>query len=196
MSARLISIIGAPASGKTTLASFLTANLPAELIEEDYQGNPFLAESYVGDESSRLASQLYFLMSRARQLSTAAWPGDGLLVSDYGFCQDAIYAKLRLEGDDLAMYQRVARTVDSAVKKPDVLIVLDATVESLLGRISSRGRDFETGMTRDFIEAMRAEHSAGFEDQADSILRIDTDEIDLRQGENCREIMSRLQEKL
>ena len=68
MSAALISIIGPPAVGKTTLAALLAAKLPAELIREDYAGNPFLADSYAGSEQARLPGQLYFLLSRVGQL--------------------------------------------------------------------------------------------------------------------------------
>ena len=45
MAATLISIIGPPASGKTTLAESLCADLEAELVREDYAGNAFLADS-------------------------------------------------------------------------------------------------------------------------------------------------------
>ncbi len=196
MSAKLISIIGPPASGKTTLGDYLAVHLPAELIKEDYEGNPFLAESYVGDASLRLASQLYFLMSRVKQLASADWPGDGLLVSDYGFCQDALYAKLRLGEDDYALYNRVAGSVAGAVKRPDVMIVLDASVESLLDRISARGRGYESAMNRQFLDSMRTEYSADWTDQANSVLRVDTDIVDLRQTGECAAILSQIREKL
>ncbi|RKY23662.1 MAG: deoxynucleoside kinase, partial [Planctomycetota bacterium] len=41
MAAKLISIIGPVAVGKTTLAECLAAQLPAEILYEDYAGNPF-----------------------------------------------------------------------------------------------------------------------------------------------------------
>ena len=96
MSAKLVSIIGPVASGKTLLAEKLSAELPAGLIREDYAGNPFLADSWAGQDDKLLAGQLYFLMSRVKQLALSAWPDDGTFVSDYGFCQDRIFAEIRL----------------------------------------------------------------------------------------------------
>ncbi len=196
MNAKLISIIGPPASGKTTLGDYLSAHFPARLIKEDYEGNPFLAESYVGDESLSLASQLFFLMSRVKQLASADWPSDGLLVSDYGFCQDALYAKLRLGQDDYALYNRVASAVAGAVKRPDVMIVLDASVESLLDRISARGRGYESAMSRQFLDAMRTEYSSDWTDRGTLVLRIDTDIVDLRLPRQCAAILSQIREIL
>ena len=196
MSARLVSIIGPPASGKTMLADYLSAELPAGMIKEDYEGNPFLAESYAGTESLRLPSQLYFLMSRVKQFAAADWPDEGLLVSDYGFCQDALYAKLRLSEDDYGLYQRVAAAVAGAVKAPDVMIVLDASVESLLDRISMRGRGYERSMSDQFLQSMRAEYLADWAAGGASVLRIDTDIIDLRLSRECAAILSQVREKL
>ena len=104
MSALLISIIGPPAVGKTTLADLLAGDLPADVIYEDFAGNPFLAASYTGQSISRLPAQMYYLISRLAQLRESTWPHAGTVVSDYGYCQDRIFASLRLSPDDLAQY--------------------------------------------------------------------------------------------
>ena len=77
MAAALISIIGPPASGKTTMAHWLAEALPGRLILEDYAGNPFLPGSYQGREELALPAQLYFLFSRVSQLNREAWAGQG-----------------------------------------------------------------------------------------------------------------------
>ena len=196
MSAKLVSIIGAPASGKTLLAERLAVELPAQLIREDYAGNPFLAESYAGSPEARLPSQLYFLMSRIRQLHKEGWAREGLFVSDYGFCQDAIFASQLLGESDLAVYRRVSKGAEDLVQSPNAVISLDASIESLLERIAERGRDFETSMTREFLELMRAEYSAIQTRVHCPVITIDTDAVDIRRREVRSELISELREKL
>lgn len=180
LTAKLISIIGPPAVGKTTLAEGLSAELPAQLLREDYAGNPFLGDSYVGGPEARLPSQLYFLMSRAKQLARATWPATGRVVSDYGYCQDRVFARERLDEEARGVYRRVARRVDPLVQSPDVVIALDAGVETLLRRIAERGRGFEAAMTGEFLARMREAYAAAEGELSCPVLRVDCDAADLR----------------
>ena len=196
MTAKLISIIGPPASGKTTLARYLSQNIPASLIKEDYTGNPFLEESFLGDESYRLPSQLYFLMSRAKQLIDNRFTGEGVLyVSDYGFCQDRMYAKLRLCGEDFKLYRRVADAVSASIKPPDLLIALETSIDSLLMRIEARARDYERQLTANFLQAMRSEHLEAVRESKSEVMKIDTDKVDLRVDCQCAKILSQIRKK-
>lgn len=158
MGATLVSIIGPPAAGKTTLAEYLREALPARLLREDYRSNPFLAESFRGSEGLALPSQLYFLFRRVGQLSSAAWPEEGLVVSDYGFCQDRLYARIKLSEGDLHLYERLRRRIEHLVTPPRVVIHLDASTATLLQRIRQRRRDFESFYTPDYLERLRRAH--------------------------------------
>lgn len=158
MRAKLISIIGPVAVGKTTLADVLHRELPAEVLYEDYEGNPFLAESFQGFEELSLPSQLYFLITRIKQLSIATWPGEGLVVSDYGFCQDRMYAEIKLNDDDRLVYEHLCRQVEYLVTPPRVLVYLDASVETLKHRIDHRDRAFESAYTVDYLDRLRQAH--------------------------------------
>jgi len=185
LSAKLISVIGPPASGKTTLAEHLAAELPAGMIREDYEGNPFLADSYVGPDEARLPAQLWYLLSRVRQLSAASWPADGLLVSDYGFCQDRIYALARLSAEEIGAYEAVHERLARRVHGPELLIALDASPQTLLDRIARRGRDFEKVMTADFLSAMRRAYNGVVASASCGVLTVNCDEVDFHQA-GCR----------
>lgn len=185
MAARLISIIGAPATGKTTLAERLCEELPALLIREDFAGNPFLAQSYEGDPEAGLPGQLYFLMSRFHQLHVGHWPGEGIRVSDYGFCQDRIFARVRLGEDDYRLYGRLAGRLEGLVHPPDVLVHLDAAPGILMERIARRGRGFEKVMDAEFLETMRRAYAEAVAAWRGPVLRVDCAATDLRES-NCR----------
>lgn len=196
MSAKLISVVGPPASGKTFLAERLAAELPAELIREDYAGNPFLPESYIGSPDARLPGQLYFLMSRVKQLFAGCWAEEGVFVSDYGFCQDGIFARQRLSESDYEIYRRVAHPLSKMIHPPDVLICLDASVESLTARIAARGRHYEKSMTPEFLTAMRTEYAAVSGRPSCPAICVDTDAVDLREGDSRVKLIAALREEL
>lgn len=196
MSARLISIIGPPAAGKTTLATLLCRDLPAGLIREDWDHNPHLAESYAGGPEARLPGQLYFLRSRAAQLAASTWPPQGLYVSDYGFCQDRIFARQRLARADFETYESLAVPLERTVHAPDVLVYLDASCGELLARIAGRGRQFEHAMDRTFLEAMRREYRQAAGAAMCPVIEIDAGGEDFRQGPILASLVERVRNAL
>ena len=196
MSAKLISVIGPPAVGKTTLAELLAEELPAELVREDYAGNPFLAESYAGSPEARLPAQLHYLMGRVTQLAASTWPQAGVMVSDYGFCQDRIFAEARLGPDDLRLYDRVARRVSGLVHAPEMIVHLDASEATLLQRIADRARAFERAINTEFLAAMRAAYNAPAAAEACAIIRVDCDRQDVRSAAVRAALLADIREKL
>lgn len=193
MSRGLVSIIGPPAVGKTTLAERLAEALPGRLVREDYRGNPFLADAYAGSEEARLPAQLYFLISRAGQLSTAG-SRHHPEVSDYGFCQDRIYARSLLSERDYRLYEKLAARVAPLVRAPDVLLHLDASEGELLERIQRRGRDFERSMTRDFLADMRMAYNQLVAGAERPVISVDAESSDVRDPATAAELAGRIRE--
>ena len=196
MSARLISIIGPPASGKTTLAQWLAQVLPARLVLEDYAGNPFLPQSYLGQQDLALPAQVCFLFSRLAQLKRDAWPADGLVVSDYGFCQDSVYASRNLAGADWDSYRRLAEQVERAVKPPDVLIHLDAPEPVLLERIARRGRSYERAFSAEFLAGLRESYRQFCPGGDCKVIRLDSVEVNLLDGAQRASVLDRVKQAL
>jgi deoxyguanosine kinase len=191
----LVSIIGPPAAGKTTLAENLCNLLPANLAREDYVNNPFLADSYVGSDAARLPAQLYFLVSRVSQLSHAKADG-GILVSDYGWAQDLIFARLRLSCDDYRFYEPIAMRMAGLVRAPDVLVHLEADNSTLLNRLVMRGRDFERSMDESFLCSMRASYAKVAAEAKCPVISVDSTKLDLRRPTACSEIVQRIRAAL
>jgi deoxyadenosine/deoxycytidine kinase len=189
-------MIGPPAVGKTTLAEILAAELPAEIIYEDYAGNPFLAESYLGNAEAKLPAQLYCLMSRAGQLSVLSWPDSGLRVSDYGFCQDRIYASRQLSVEEIRLYNRIAGRLERLVKRPDLVVHLDAGEDVLLARIAERGRGFEKAFTRGFLASMRAAYDEAAKSLGCESIAVNCDRVDLHDSISRAELVEEVRRRL
>jgi deoxyadenosine/deoxycytidine kinase len=193
MPAELVSIIGPPASGKTTLATIVAEQLGAELVLEDYAGNPFLNESYMGEASAKLPAQLYFLMSRVQQLSTFTMPEKGVVVSDYGFMQDRVYAEMRLGKADLEVYQALWERLEPLVRPPSVCVLLLATPQTLCRRIRARGRDHEQGFSPLFLDTMQETYIDWVHATPDTpVVVVDTDEVDFRDPQQADGIIGDL----
>jgi deoxyguanosine kinase len=196
MSAKLVSIIGPVAAGKTTLAELLGRELPACVVYEDYRGNPFLAESLAGEKNLALPSQVYFLLSRAKQLLLAGWPTEGVRVSDFGFCQDRLYAEMLLDGDDLRFYDHLARQVEPRVAPPAVLVRLDARVETLLDRIRRRGRAFERGYSAEYLRRLRDKHLDAPRPTGCACIVVDCEKINLLASDDAATVVRQVREAL
>jgi deoxyadenosine/deoxycytidine kinase len=196
VSAVLVSIIGPPAAGKTTLAHYLAAELPAGLIIEDYAGNPFLAGSYAGQRQAHLPAQLYFLLSRVAQLRDSSWAEHGTFVSDYGFCQDRIYADLRLPAEDLKLYDLLAGRMEATVHPPDLIIHLDASESTLLERIAVRGREFEKAITADFLAMVRGAYNSFTRSASCPVIAVDSQRADLRRADARRALVAETRRKM
>lgn len=194
--AKLVSVIGPVAAGKTTLAELLAIELPATLLREDFEGNPFLAESYEGEPSARLPAQLYYLMSRVKQLARVTWPADGVAVADYGICQDRLFAEMRLSAEDFFLYQQLWDRLIPLVRPVDVLVSLDCPPDVLLSRIASRGRAFETSMDSAFLAAQRTAYATMTGQATCKVLRVDTHVQDIRRPSVRAELVKTIREML
>lgn len=196
MTASLVSLVGPPAAGKTTLAVRLAHALGAHLVREDFEGNPFLVDSYTGPHEARLPAQLFYLLSRVQQLSSRTWPADGTVVTDYGFCHDRIFAEVRLSEDEFAVYSPVADALEALVQPADVLVCLDADEDVLLERIRRRGRGFEHVMTRDFLGAIRDGCARAAYASACPVLSVDAGKVDFRRDEALADIAAQVRDLL
>lgn len=156
-SRKLISVIGPMAAGKTFVAERLSSDLGAEIVYEDYASNPFIAAASSMGDKWALPSQIYFILSRVEQLAPYLM-SSGVVVSDYGFCQDRLYAEILLEGNDLKAYHQLFSRFESLICPPSIIVHVDAPLDILVDRIKDRGRDFEADIDHDFLRKLRDSH--------------------------------------
>lgn len=176
-----IAVEGPIGVGKTSLAEQLAARLDGRVVYELAEGNPFLADFYKEPRQLAFQTQVFFLMSRysRQQLLANRDLFSGMVISDYLFAKDRIFAGINLSDDELALYNRIAEAIMPEGAKPDLVIYLTATLETLLERIARRGRDFERGMNRGYIETVREAYSDYFFHYTETpLLVVKTDGID------------------
>jgi len=178
-----VAIEGVIGVGKTTLARLLQPAFKAALLLEVFEENPFLSDFYADRERYAFQTQIFFLLSRYHQQRNAV--GELLsenesLLSDYTFDKDALFARINLVGDELEMYYRVHEALAEKIIKPDLILYLRASTDTLMQRISFRDRPYERNMEREYIADLNEAYESFFSDQhsGSAVLPIDTDHLD------------------
>ncbi len=191
----LIAVSGLIGVGKTTLANQLATLLSGRMIHEEYFNNPFLARQFQGDREAALPSELYFLLSRARQLDRTNLQGSPIAVCDYIFQKNRIFAGLCLDSEQFAIYDRVERSILPYLTRPSIVIYLNDHIENCLQRIAGRGRDYERTISAEWLERLHRKYETMFEYWSDCpLIRIECNEFDFRQKADVLNVLERIKE--
>lgn len=176
-----IAIEGPIGVGKTSLAKLLSKRLSAKLILEKFEDNPFLSEFY--DDPARFAfqTQLFFLLQRYQQQQDIRQVDmfHNLLISDYMFIKDRLFASLNLDDKEMNLYDSIANIMERNIINPDLIIYLQADTSTLMKNIDKRARDFENNISYDYINALNEIYTEYFFRYNDTpLVIINTNNID------------------
>jgi deoxyadenosine/deoxycytidine kinase len=190
-----IAIEGPIRVGKTSLADILADRLHAERMR-DVEDNPFLEAFYREKQGASFSAQLYFLIHRFRQFSSLDLSASArrMVVSDYIFEKDKIFAYLNLSDAELALYDEYYSLLSEQVPIPDLVIYLQAKPETLRKRIEKKNVRMEHSISDEYLEGVvNAYEHFFFRYQASNLLVIDTSEIDfIERDEDLQELLKRL----
>jgi deoxyadenosine/deoxycytidine kinase len=147
-----IAVDGPIGVGKTTLVELLTRRFEGVKILEDVD-NPFLPDFYRDRPGAAFQTQLYFLLSRFKQLQDVFQRDlfDRLVLADYTFQKDRIFAYLTLTDDELMLYDKLYTLLEPQVPTPDLVIYLVADVATCMERIRRRAREMEAKISKDYL---------------------------------------------
>ncbi|MCA2005009.1 MAG: deoxynucleoside kinase [Ignavibacterium sp.] len=184
---RYIAVEGVIGAGKTALAKKLKTRLDARLVLEQFETNPFLEKFYNDRRRYAFQTQMFFLINRYKQQEELIQEDlfSSYIISDYTFEKDRIFAYLNLNGDELKLYESLYPLLARTLRKPDLVVFLQSSIDRLMFNIKKRGRAIEKNLTRSYIEELsEAYNHYFFRYNSTPLLIVNSTEIDFVNNEN------------
>jgi deoxyguanosine kinase len=181
-----IAVEGPIAVGKTTLVQSMQERAGAEVVL-DTSDNPFLAEFYKERPAAAFKTQMYFLASRFQQQVDLERlrQSKTLLVSDYLFARDKIFAYLNLDDQEILIYDKYFAALSKYVGIPDLVVYLKAPLGVLMERLRRRNIEYESKIAESYVEELIKAYDHFFYHYTESpLLIVNTAEIDFVADEN------------
>jgi len=193
---RYVAIEGVIGVGKTSLARLLADRFRARLVLEEPEANPFLADFYKDPRRYAFQTQMFFLVSRYKDLRERVHPDlfhEGI-VADYLFQKDRIFANLNLSDRELMLYDAIAPQLESEIPAPDLVVYLQASPERIVERIQQRGRTYEKLMDPKYTATLAEAYNYFFFHFRDApLLVVNTDEMNFVDRTNdLEDLISRI----
>jgi deoxyadenosine/deoxycytidine kinase len=178
---RFIAVEGAIGAGKTTLAKRVAATFNCDTLLEKAEENPFLERFYQDRLRNALPTQLFFLFQRSQQIQELRQADifHPIRVADFLIDKDPLFAEATLDEDELAIYRQVYDQLTIDAPKPDLVIYLQAPVNTLMRRIKTRGINTEQAIDSDYLKTLSEAYTKFFHfyDQS-PLLIVNANEID------------------
>jgi deoxyadenosine/deoxycytidine kinase len=174
MKHRHIVVEGPIGCGKTSLATRLAERLGANVVLEDPKANPFLASFYRDMRRYALPTQLFFLFQRVQQLEGLRQPDlfAKPVVADFTLAKDPLFARLTLDDAEYQLYAKIYDHVKPQAPVPDLVVYLQASVDTLVQRVKKRGNPIESGIQEDYLRRLSEAYTRYFHSYADSPMLI------------------------
>jgi deoxyadenosine/deoxycytidine kinase len=174
-------------SRKTSLSRKIKDKLNAELIAEQFDVNPFLENFYSNRKRYAFQTQMFFLINRFKQQQELNQENlfTQYIVCDYLFEKDKIFAYLNLNEEELKLYETLFPLLARNLRKPDVVVYLQSSIDRLMYNIKKRNRRIERNLTRSYIEELSdAYNHFFFRYNATPLLIVNSTEIDFVNSED------------
>jgi len=184
-----IAVTGNIGAGKTTLTTMLAKHYGWSAQYEDVDHNPYLDDFYQDMSKWSFALQMYFLGSRFRQVKEIRESGKNI-IQDRTIYEDAhIFAEnlneMNLLSDrDYSNYTSLFNLMKSFVSAPDLLIYLKADISTLTKQIAKRGREYEAGISIDYLMRLNKKYEVWINSYKEGkLLIIDVNDLDFVERE-------------
>ncbi|MCL2676405.1 MAG: deoxynucleoside kinase [Streptococcaceae bacterium] len=147
----LIVLAGTIGAGKSSLAKALGEHLGTDVFYEAVDDNPVLDLYYQNPKQYAFLLQIYFLNKRFESIKKAYKADNNVL--DRSIFEDELFLELNHKNGNVTkqevdIYKELLDNMLEELegmpkKRPDLLVYIDVSFDTMLARIQMRGRDYE-----------------------------------------------------
>lgn len=205
VSVPFITVEGPIGVGKTSLSKAISNAYEYHLLKEIVDENPFLGKFYENIDEWSFQTEMFFLCNRFKQLSDIKKhiiETGSPVVADYHIFKNLIFAKRTLKPSEYEKYEAIYNILTADMPRPNMVVYLHASLDTLMDRIAMRGREFEKMITRDYIEQLADDYHEfiqHFEVMHPDIpvIQLNGDQIDfVKNPEDLQQVLKLVEEKL
>ena len=154
-----IGLAGNIGVGKTTFTKLMCERLCYEPFYESVQDNPYLNDFYSDMQRWSFNLQIYFLQTRFRAQTESNIMAKGLMQDRTIYEDKEIFAKNlyeigKMSERDWESYCGLFSIIVSYLRKPDLIVYLKASTDTLLNRIKIRGREYEKSFDPEYLHTL------------------------------------------
>ena len=178
-----IGIAGNIGCGKTTLTRMLSEHYGWTPKYESVTYNPYLEDYYKDIERWSYNLETYFLAQRFQDLIEIANSND-VIIQDRTILEGVhiFVANNKAMGNlserDFDTYMHIFNLMMSMVREPDLLIYLKSSVPHLVSQIQKRGRDYEKGISIEYLNNLNERYDEWIGSYSGKVLVIEADDLD------------------
>ena len=184
---KFIAVEGPIGAGKTTLTKLLANSFNYDTFLEEPSQNPFLPDFYINPSQAALATQLFFLFQRVKQIQELRQEDifTSNRVSDFLLDKDRLFAKATLSAEELKLYEQIYQYLSIDLPTPDLVIYLQAETKTLYERVMHRGIDMEKTISFEYLELLNETYKEFFfEFDRSPVLIVHSDYLDFQSNKN------------
>ena len=180
-----IGLAGNIGVGKTTFTKTMSERCGWQPFYESVSDNPYLNDFYKDMKRWSFNLQIYFLHKRFEMHKTMNNLEQGT-IQDRTIYEDVeIFAKNlhelgNISDRDYENYSGLFSVMVSYLKKPDLIVYLRASTDTLLSRIEKRGRDYEGSISPEYLDSLNISYDRWINSEKDyPVLIVETDDFNI-----------------
>jgi deoxyadenosine/deoxycytidine kinase len=198
-----IAVAGNIGSGKSSLTRLLAQHFGWKPYFESVDDNPYLPDFYADMKRWSFHLQIYFLANRFKHHKRMTETGESV-IQDRSIYEDAeifarnLYDIGKMDQRDYDNYASLFEVMTDYLKTPDLMIYLQASVDTLVQQISRRGRSFEQGIQREYLEQLNKHYESWVgRYKRGPLLTVQSDHLDfVNRQQDLRHVIELVQKKL
>ena len=180
-----IGLAGNIGVGKTTFTKTMSERCGWKPFYKSVSDNPYLNDFYKDMKRWSFNLQIYFLHKRFEMHKIMNNLDEGT-IQDRTIYEDVeIFAKKlhelgNISDRDYANYSGLFSVMVSYLKKPDLIVYLRASTDTLLSRIEKRGRDYEGSISPEYLDSLNISYDRWINSEKDyPVLIVETDDFNI-----------------